>query len=135
MNLVRLIYASRFCHQIYDSQELSKINNSAQKNNKAADITGMLVISDDYFLQCLEGDRVAVSQIFNKISLDQRHDSIVLLSLEHVIQREFADWEMKFVILTKANSNLIREFSTSTQFNPFTMHFQNALGLMKALRK
>lgn len=135
MSLVRLIYASRFCESKFDTQELARINKSSQKNNKVTEITGSLIFGDDFFLQCLEGDREEVSKTFNRISLDPRHDSIIILSMEDIVQRDFGEWEMKFVLLTEANGNVIREFSTSSKFNPFNMNARNALELMKALRK
>lgn len=135
MSLVRLIYASRFCAGKFDVKELARINQSSQKNNKIDELTGSLVCGDDYFLQCLEGDREAVSKTYNRIAVDPRHEELVLLGLEDISQREFAEWEMKFVVLTEANNNLVREFSASSKFNPYKMHFRNALALMKALRK
>lgn len=134
MNLIRLVYASRFCESKFDAKELSSINQVSQKNNQSSEITGMLIFGDDYFLQCLEGDRQAVSKLFSKISLDPRHDSVVLLSVEEIVKRDFGEWKMKLVLLTEANRNLIKTFSASSEFNPFTMNSQSALEFMKALR-
>lgn len=135
MNLVRLIYASRFCEGKFDTKELSRINHSSQKNNKISELTGILVFGDDFFLQCLEGDREEVSKTYHRISQDPRHESVVILSMEDAIRREFSEWDMKCVILTEANNNLIREFSTTSKFHPHKMHHKNSLELMKALRK
>lgn len=135
MNLVRLLYASRFCESKYESTELARINESSQKNNVPADVTGILIFGEDYFLQCLEGGREAVSTTFNRITRDPRHEKVLLLSMEEITHREFGEWVMKFVVLTKANGDLIREFSTTSRFNPFTMHAKNAFEMMKALKK
>lgn len=135
MNLVRLLYASRFCDSKFDTQELAKINKTSLRNNKENNVTGILIFGDDFFLQCLEGGREAVSKTFNRILTDKRHESIIILSVEEIFRREFGDWEMKFVVLTEENEKIIREFSTTSKFNPFTMHAKNALELLKVLRK
>ena len=135
MNLVRLIYASRFCESKFDSQELAKILESSQKNNALSEITGSLVFCDDIFLQCLEGEREVVSKLFNKISNDPRHDSVTILGMEDLSERDFAEWKMRFALLTEANAELIKKYSASSKFNPFRMQYKNALELLKALRK
>lgn len=135
MSLIRLVYASRFCESKFDTQELAKIHKTSQKNNKESEITGSLIFGDDFFLQCLEGDREVVSRTYNKIAGDPRHDSVTLISMENIIRRDFSEWQMKFVLLTHENSNIIQEFSGSSKFNPFTMQSQNALELMKVLSK
>lgn len=135
MNLVRLIYASRFCVDKFDPKELANINRSSQKNNKVLDISGSLVFGEDFFLQCLEGGQEAVSKTFHRISNDPRHESIIMINFEEIDQREFSEWEMKFVVLTEANTALIKKYSTTSKFNPIKMHASNALELMKALRK
>lgn len=135
MNLVRFIYASRFCDKKFDSQELAKINKTSQLNNKESEITGALVFGEDYFLQCLEGSREAVNKTFQRILLDPRHESILIMGMTDIVSREFSEWEMKYIFLTEKNSQAIREFSTSAQFNPFCMPYNRVLELLKALSK
>lgn len=135
MILVRLIYASHFCQDKFDTKELARINESSNKNNGIQGITGSLIFGEDFFLQCIEGGRAAVSELFHKISNDPRHDSVTILSMDEIVQRDFSEWKMKFVILTEANQNIIREFSRSSNFNPLEMQPKNALELMKAMKK
>ncbi len=134
MNLVRIIYVSRFLEKEFDASELANINKTAIKNNKNYEITGELVFGNDYFLQCLEGERDVVSKVFSKIMKDTRHEAVTILSFEEIIEREFPEWSMKLVLLTQEKENTIRRFSGSGVFNPYSMSSKSALELMKALR-
>lgn len=133
MKLVRLVYASKIQVDSADSSVLVKIHEASQKNNLKADITGMLFFGNDYFVQCLEGGRDVVSKLFGKISSDKRHTDITLLSFEEVPERKFSNWAMKMVLLTDANKEIIRRFSTSDDFNPYTMSAESAYLFLLAM--
>lgn len=135
MKLVRIIYSSCFLHEDFDHSELAKINKKASVYNKKLNITGELVFGNDYFLQCLEGERDAVNNVFSKIVKDPRHTKVTIFCFEEIDNREFSEWNMKLVLLTKAKENLIRRFSVSGDFNPFNMSSKSALELMIALRE
>lgn len=133
MKLVRLVYASKIQVDSADSSVLVKIHEASQKNNLKADITGMLFFGNDYFVQCLEGGRDVVSKVFGKISNDRRHSEITLLSFEEISEREFSNWAMKMVLLTDANKEIIKKFSTSDDFNPYAMSAESAYLFLHAM--
>lgn len=58
---------------------LSDIFNVARSRNKAAQITGAMLITDHYFVQALEGDETAVRSLFDRISSDERHTDVGLV--------------------------------------------------------
>lgn len=68
----------------------------ARKNNKAADVTGLLVVKGEFFAQALEGEKENVLALFEKIKRDERHYRVVLISEEEVSERIFSNWEMGF---------------------------------------
>jgi hypothetical protein len=70
------------------------------KNNSEANITGMLCCDGRYFLQCLEGSRLAVNRTYSKILSDPRHGNVVLLSYGEVASRHFSEWAMGYAALS-----------------------------------
>ena len=49
------------------------------------DLHGILVLSDDKFLQLLEGPSKFVNELFCKMTDDSRHHQIELVSFESVV--------------------------------------------------
>jgi len=91
----RLIYRSR--NQIPAEQrkvELGALFGKARSNNKKHDITGALLLSDDWFVQALEGDETAVRDLFAHIEKDYRHDAVSVVESGGVPERVFSKWSM-----------------------------------------
>jgi hypothetical protein len=74
--------------------ELAAIFRHARSNNKAAGITGALLITDHYFAQVLEGPQPAVEDLYRHISADTRHEKLTLLETGTVARRVFPGWSM-----------------------------------------
>lgn len=66
-------------------------------NNPSLDITGMLVYNGGNFIQALEGPKESVTQLFEKISKDERHRNVLVLLSGGIDKREFPDWAMKII--------------------------------------
>ncbi|GAK58393.1 activator of photopigment and puc expression [Candidatus Vecturithrix granuli] len=98
MNLYRLIYMSDAADYI-DWEDLKDILTKSEKNNAKIDVTGMLVFSDNKFLQVLEGPAKNLSSLYAKISQDARHRNCLLISYTPIHQRVFSAWAMKGVNL------------------------------------
>ncbi|MCW2758678.1 MAG: hypothetical protein JWO46_2424 [Nocardioidaceae bacterium] len=73
---------------------LGSLFSQARSNNKAAQICGALLLTDDHFVQVLEGDEGAVRALFEHISQDSRHDSVELLDAGDVPEGVFSRWSM-----------------------------------------
>ena len=93
--LIHLNYASRITSDISED-EILDILSAARKNNKANDVSGMLLYENGSFLQILEGEEETVNDLFEHISKDDRHNSIVKIISEAIAQRDFSDWSMGF---------------------------------------
>jgi hypothetical protein len=65
-------------------------------NNKLKNISGLLFYLEGTFFQVLEGSREDVSELFVKISSDNRHTGIKILSESSTDVRSFSDWEMAY---------------------------------------
>ena len=93
--IFRLIYRS---HSLIAADqrksELGAIFTTARRNNKRLGVTGALVISDESFVQALEGDESVVRDLYASISQDARHESITVLEEQVVDGRTFGRWAM-----------------------------------------
>jgi Sensors of blue-light using FAD len=91
----RLMYRS---HNRIPAQDrkaaLGELFTQARSNNKKRGLTGALLLSDDWFVQALEGDEATVRALFARIGVDPRHDSVTLLDARVVPGRAFSHWAM-----------------------------------------
>lgn len=91
----RLMYRSRtLIPQDQRKVELGRLFSEARSNNKQQGITGALLLSEDWFVQVLEGEEDAVRALFTHIERDDRHDSVSVLETGKVPARVFARWAM-----------------------------------------
>ena len=90
--LAQLIYVSTrvFC----SDDQVQKIMRTSVAFNKKNDITGVLLFSDDKFLQVLEGESNTIRSLYDKIVLDPRHRKVVMISFQAVCYRSFPNWAM-----------------------------------------
>ncbi len=105
-NLIRLIYSSKHTKD-FQLQEALEIENIANKKNPLIGVTGMLFCNSEGYLQVLEGPRVNVSNLFIKISRDERHENPMLISVDDIQQRMFGVWAMRVIDSTTAEENVI----------------------------
>ncbi|MEJ8280482.1 BLUF domain-containing protein [Pseudonocardia spirodelae] len=91
----RLIYRSR-SEIPRENREvvLAEIFDVARSKNKRSGVTGALLISDNWFVQTLEGDEATVSGLFETISRDDRHTDVSVIESTTVDARVFARWSM-----------------------------------------
>jgi Sensors of blue-light using FAD len=91
----RLIYRSRSLIPAPQRRVvLGEIFSVARPNNKRQQITGALLLTDDWFVQALEGEETAVRGLLAHIEQDPRHDSVRLLEAGDVPARVFSRWAM-----------------------------------------
>ncbi len=95
----RLIYKSVTSWDLLSNEVLLEMANTSAENNASRDITGLLILSGERFLQVLEGPAEAVNELYLRIARDKRHGSLRLLSYEPIARRAFDDWAMHVVDL------------------------------------
>jgi|GEM_PF-442180 len=93
--LYRLIYSSSRKKSCSDT-DIDQILEASRKNNPSKNITGLLVHTDDRFLQILEGPLSNVMSTYHKISKDSRHGGARIRYCEPADQRHFSNWHMGF---------------------------------------
>ncbi|MEL6524773.1 MAG: BLUF domain-containing protein [Chloroflexota bacterium] len=99
MSLVALVYVSFASNRQMNEHELEEILNEARHNNKALDVTGMLLYRNGLFVQTLEGDENVISDLYNKIAKDKRHKRCMVLYKNAIAKRNFDDWSMGFHVI------------------------------------
>lgn len=132
MFLIRLIYASKIA-DICTGEHIQQIMETSKINNKEINITGVLCYNNEYFLQCLEGSRIRVNQLYHKILLDERHEDPAILKYEEILERDFMEWSMGYIPPAKISGQMVLKYSGDTHFNPYSMSGEGCHMLLKAL--
>jgi Sensors of blue-light using FAD len=94
-SVFQLMYRSHSRIAAHQRQaELGSIFSAARANNKKAGVTGALLVTDDWFVQVLEGEADAVRALYQRICADTRHERITLITEGTAPGRTFARWAM-----------------------------------------
>lgn len=122
-SLLRIVYVSTSTDPIKDTdtgvhKDIGRILMQARKNNPKHEIGGVLYFSNNYFFQCLEGEKKAVISLLQKISKDPRHTNVQTISIKYTNKRLFEDWSMKYVALQDNVTRLLNK-NGMTSFNPY----------------
>ena len=130
--LVRCLYASRPLEPL-SGAFVNSILEQSRKNNPALGITGLLCVSEDLFIQVIEGGRDEVCDLFNAIVRDQRHQQVRLLIYEEIEVRQFGNWTMAQVNITKLNPAMLLKYFKRAELDPFTSSGKATLALLSDL--
>jgi hypothetical protein len=130
--LVRLLYASKAVDDV-SQEELLGILSQSKANNPERGITGVLCSSGRIFLQLLEGGRMQVNALYNRIAADPRHSDVVILSYTEISERKFAGWSMGLVNLKRVNPSLLLKYSESATLDPYGVSGTASVALLDEL--
>ena len=129
--LVRCLYASRAAAPLTPAV-MDSILEQSRRNNQKTGITGMLCMSDDVFIQVLEGGRDAVCELYTAIVQDPRHKGVRLLVYEEITER-FGHWTMGRVNIAKVNAALLLKYSEKAALDPFASSGRATMALLDEL--
>ncbi len=130
--LVRLMYASRATETVRP-ETLNAILKKSTQNNPLVGVTGVLCFSGEIFLQVLEGGRLPVSKLYNRIAQDPRHTDVALLSYEEIEERSFAGWSMGQVNMGRLNPALLLKYSEAAVLDPYAVSGKVSMALFNEL--
>ncbi len=116
--LVRLIYISYANNEMSDA-DIKQILEKSKVNNGSRKVTGLLMYSDRYFFQCLEGERRDVNQTYLRIAADPRHSKCVLIDYSQIDARLFPTWSMDYVAFNGSNNEMVLRYSENGLFQPY----------------
>ena len=75
-------------------EEIEKILAACKINNAPLDITGVLLYSENKFIQYVEGEATSLMTLYDKIKKDVRHEKAVMISYSPIESRKFPSWQM-----------------------------------------
>ncbi len=93
--LYQLLYVSETVTPLA-TNELENILNVSRVNNKANDITGLLLYNQHAFMQCIEGNKRDIYRLYGIIENDRRHSHVQDIYCKPIQYRHFKGWGMGF---------------------------------------
>jgi hypothetical protein len=129
--LVRLLYASRALDA--GPEAIESILAQSREFNPANGITGVLCYGSGVFLQCIEGGRTEVNELYRRIVGDARHRDVTLLQYEEILERRFGGWSMGQVNVSKANHTQLLKYSERLELDPYALSGKVSLALLEDL--
>lgn len=127
--MVSLIYFSRMSRGCTPA-DLNEIMSASRRNNEALRLTGALCYSPRGFLQCLEGPRDAVNEIFRRIMRDSRNEDVTLVQYEEISERLFDQWSMAYVRSDEVDGMILAKYGLTRTFDPSDLNAESALGFL-----
>ena len=110
--IYQLLYLSQ-SSETFSMFRLDELLQKSRLNNKALNITGLLIYNAGFFLQFLEGDKSNVQMLYKKIQKDSRHNKVKILYEQKEDKRIFNEWDMAYKNVYDFNpqlSSLINNF-------------------------
>jgi hypothetical protein len=95
----RLIYRSTATEEVVSNETLRGLESQASSANAKNDLSGLLILSGDRFLQVLEGPARELTAVFGRIIQDPRHHRVEFIAFEPIPERRFSDWHLRLVDL------------------------------------
>jgi blue light- and temperature-responsive anti-repressor len=113
--------------------EITHILQTSRRNNKEQNVTGALLFDSGYFAQALEGPRLAIEQIFERIQRDPRHGDVTVLSSQTRGHRDFPDWSMAHIAPPGGAASDIAAVALDTALLHPAASADEVLGLLRSL--
>jgi hypothetical protein len=129
MIIVQLIYISTIV-----GTPISQIPNfveSARERNKIRDITSLMLVTEKCYIHCIEGSRLVVSDLYNKISNDPRHSQCTILRLNEMSRREFSNFSAEISVLSEFGEAEVNTICDPRTIDPFTITSSAAMSLLR----
>ena len=131
--MICLCYVSSSTEQFND-EALVELLKVCHKNNKALDITGLLLYNGKgTFIQTLEGDEQVITSLYEKIKADHRHQRVNRILAKNITERDFPNWKMGFRNLSKIPTHNIEGFSdfiNQTNDHTYLSNNENAVNAL-----
>ncbi|MFT5692935.1 MAG: hypothetical protein ACI92E_002271 [Oceanicoccus sp.] len=132
MPLVQLTYASSIADGV-NVGDIKTMVAQASKKNESANITGFLCANLKFFMQCLEGERESVSDLYLRIVRDTRHHTVTLIKCSEIEQRVFGDWSMGVITQVDSHKDLIKQYNRDQSFNPYVFQPSDCITFLHQL--
>ena len=98
----QMVYISRITSTgLSGASTLNDIAEVAISHNKADEITGILCYGNGYFFQYIEGSEQDLTNLKNRILMDDRHKDMKTLEFCSIDNRRFTGWSLRSIILER----------------------------------
>ena len=127
--LERLVYRSEAVLPSDGPPDLSGIVTLSVRNNGRRRLTGALALEAGIFIQVLEGDPEALTELMAEIEVDSRHRNVRVLARWPVTTQLFLGWAMVVVDtkrLSAHQSKLITQTGSGAQVTAVLLDLANA---------
>lgn len=112
VQVVQLVYVSAMAKPM-TRLELQALVSKSRRNNSAEGITGLLLYSAGQIMQLLEGERMRVLRLMERIEKDPRHRDIEIIHLAEAPGRIMPEWSMGVLSLDGAERKVDRQRLTA----------------------
>ncbi|WP_201597004.1 BLUF domain-containing protein [Psychrobacter vallis] len=101
-DLCQLVYLSHITSTgLSNASTLNDIAEISIKNNNIDNITGILCYGNGYFLQCVEGTEQVLTNLKNRLLVDERHKDLTILDFSVIAERRFSGWSLRSITLER----------------------------------
>lgn len=106
----QLCYTSFLVDGLDIDKAIADIMKVANEKNKKYGVTGLLVYSNEIFVQLLEGKAINVDITYRIIQEDPRHFNCQILFEQENSQRCYPEWSMKYQKTDEIDLNTVNKF-------------------------
>jgi hypothetical protein len=129
MFLVSLIYTSKMTGDM-DFMDILEVSRA---RNEIDSITGVLLFCNNHVVQCLEGERGAISKTYARIIKDKRHQDPLLVDYRMLSTRQFSKWSMGYVPESSVTQPMLLKYSVTQDFAPRLLSGESCLRMLNEL--
>lgn len=132
-NLAHILYISNAVRTPIET-EIEQLLLTARRNNQRDGITGVLLHHGKIFIQCIEGPRDKLDQLYARIEADPRHQNIIKVVDEPIEVRSFGSWHMGCSTLSEseylnlATADWVKTAAQGVSRKDNSLEFRSLLG-------
>jgi hypothetical protein len=104
---------------------------SCSRHEALAGLTGALLFNEHFFLQVMEGDKVAISQRMWRLAQDERHSLMVILAAGAIPRRAFLTWSVGYAGRSDELDKLYLRYGPAPKFDPTHMIATSAVDMVE----
>lgn len=90
-----LVYSSH-AKVPFQEKTLEQLLFQCQRNNSNKGVTGLLLYTDQKFVQVIEGEKNVIQNTYQKIQEDTRHENVEVLIEGPIKERNYPQWNMGY---------------------------------------
>ena len=130
MSINLLIYAST-ASKILPLDDIKELLKHAARKNSEHAISGFLCTNGQVFLQCIEGEKRSIEQLYANISQDYRHNQLETLYQAEIETRAFPSWSMAGILNISRQQEILKRFNPEGVFAPYELKPEASLDMLR----